>query len=220
MTVRTTALGGTDWTDGEVLYSSDVNDTIETGVAGRLVRKDVMTQDTTEHTNTCAQGGSSSMEIYRFTPASSNNILLGLRVQTDSKYSTTNAEVHGYLQITVKNNVTNETINLGGPITYVNVDAGTLLSVVSSLTTDYASIDKTFILSDLPGSFDAVDITYGSSESNSLDGSSYDISLNILADHASGQTGTVTGYIDNTTITIYYADNVLTTTASAKFSQP
>lgn len=27
MTVRTTALGGTDWTDGEVLFGADLNDT-------------------------------------------------------------------------------------------------------------------------------------------------------------------------------------------------
>ncbi len=29
MTVRTTNLGGTDWTDGEVLYAADQNDTIK-----------------------------------------------------------------------------------------------------------------------------------------------------------------------------------------------
>jgi len=29
MTIRTTKLGGTDWSDGEVLYAADMNDTFD-----------------------------------------------------------------------------------------------------------------------------------------------------------------------------------------------
>ena len=32
MTTRLVTLGGTDWTDGEVLYAADLNDTIEESI--------------------------------------------------------------------------------------------------------------------------------------------------------------------------------------------
>src|SRR3990167_1198391 len=35
MTIRTTKLGGTNWTDGEVLYAADLNDTF--GAAGQII---------------------------------------------------------------------------------------------------------------------------------------------------------------------------------------
>lgn len=77
MTARITA-GATDWSDGEILYAADLNDTMD---AGRVHR--ALITDATEYTET----GTSfvTKKTFTLTPSTSNNILLGWRVRFQVK---------------------------------------------------------------------------------------------------------------------------------------
>jgi len=68
MTIKTVKLGGTDWTDGEVLEAVDLNDTIESFPA---IKKDISTVDASEYS------GDYMAHDWTFTPGS-ECILLGV----------------------------------------------------------------------------------------------------------------------------------------------
>ena len=71
MTIRTVKLGGTDWSDGEVLDAADLNGTIESFTA---IKKDVSTVDATVY------NGDPLTHSWTFTPGTAC-MLLGVVVE-------------------------------------------------------------------------------------------------------------------------------------------
>ena len=69
--IKNTALGGTDWADGEVLYSVDLNDTFDAGVIHRKQFSDATSRNHTGDTDWTDSG-----TVFTFS-APANSLILG-----------------------------------------------------------------------------------------------------------------------------------------------
>jgi len=207
----------TTFVNGNVADADEVNDNFTYAI----LKKDVMTEDTTEHTGNATLGNAGVSNTWTFTPDNSTNIILGIRVETDIKYSTTDSGDASFY-VSLKNNTTNVTIRLGGTTFAGDNDTDEFMSTMWDATTDYVSKSGYFVLHDISGQHNYnssnTDGEVGSAYTCAMDGASYDISLAFFAGGSTGASGTVTGYVDNTTITIYYFDGFRLTTNSTRFS--
>jgi hypothetical protein len=185
-------------------------------------KRDVMTEDTTEHSNSASQGSAALIKSYTFTPDSSSNILLGMTIDVTSKYSTTSSDVDSELYVTLTNNTTGKVVNFGGESKQGDTSADTFWSCLRSLSTSYVAASFRVNIGDIPysnGFNGSVDVgQYGNLVTNNADGSSYTISFYMQAGRGNSGTGTATSYIKDVTLTIDYLENPAVETDSTRFS--
>lgn len=98
MTVRTTDLGGTDWSNGDVLTSADQNDTFGAVTLHRKIFAS-LTGSTDTSTSTALENVNSSS----FTLSALNGLILSIRFKCELKTSNVNDAVTAILKISGTN---------------------------------------------------------------------------------------------------------------------
>ena len=202
MAIKTTALGGTDWPDGTILLAADLVATIN---AAASVKIDRMATDTTEYTET---GIAFVTKITKtFTPSSSNNILVGVKVTCDLKSGGAGEAV---ARVSINN----------GSVTWYSTtgSGGTLGGGVAGyplyrLSSAYGTVTGTFLIGDC-FVLDTDDTMRINNQTGMSDMASYTITIDLARTGITGDTA----YMDNTTVSLFYAEGGIVTTSSGKFT--
>lgn len=236
MTVRTTSLGGTDWTDGEVLTGEDLSDTINAGV-GFLFKKVSMTQDTAGATSASfGSPGTSDIKTYTFTPETSNNIILGIYISFTKTSTISSLLEEGcpgmtYAGVKVDGYILGGPVNIGtdySASSYQTNTSNTFAPQTCGVGTYTQSVSGTFWALPLPAQFQTGSIStydrYCTIGGNVMLAGKSSYTITIFGGHTKRYTGSHTfgcigtEGISNVNITVYYLDNGKEETNSTKFS--
>ncbi len=215
MAIKNTLMGGTDWNNGEVLDADDQNDTFDAAtIRGLLI--DSSATDATTYTHT----GNTTFNLektFTFTPSSSNNMILGYKIQADLK--TTGAAV-GVADV----EVTPASGNTSGVTFYATTSIDTQSASFVTLTMysmGFSTVKAQAGSGQIPrlaqDNASEIVIDQNSTASGGLTfltgGSSYAFKI-YLRTSSAGETVSMTNII----VTVYYLDNGIVTTSSGKFS--
>lgn len=188
MTIRRANLGNTDWSDGQILYAADLNDTF--GAA--IIRASESSTDTSEYSaSLAAEGNEYDMgysKTFTVPDVGAKNVLVGFRAEFEIKNSASTG-MSWAPRFVLTNNTTGKVVRL------TNTDASTYpvmgavnLDDVYSTRDEYAYVVGT-ISGTTHGDFDAIS-----------KGSTYTVTIKGI--RTSG--ATQTAYIKNITLTAYW----------------
>jgi len=204
MAIKITSLGGTDWADGDVLFAADLIQTIEEASNFQIDR---MTEDTTTYTQ--LNIGFVNKISLTFTPSSSNNMLLGMKVVMDLQGSNGNT-------IAARVSVTDgtRTWRTSGEATATEIigvgDPDYPLAVSSSGS--FTTLTHSFILGDcFHDTSDATNDIRVPGKNAMSDTASYTLTVDL-----SGNSNTAS--MEDVTISFFYVEGGRVTTSSGKFT--
>lgn len=135
MAIRNSNLGGTDWSDGNVLYATDLSDSIRAGI----IRASSSAEDTSEYSSAIVDNATwydlGYSKTFTVPDVGANNKLVGFKFEFDRKVDVGDRIV---MRATVTNNTTGTSIYLFNNV--LNISGTSQLSLDNSFTnTTYSS---------------------------------------------------------------------------------